>query len=309
MAIRADAASAVARPHDTDPAMGAQLGSAASRTDPARARQRPLPEPPPLTQHGPAHVIAMCNQKGGVGKTTSTINLGAALVEYGRRVLLVDLDPQGALSVGLGVPAQYLERTVYNALMERGTTLADVRVPTDIPGLDLVPSNIDLSAAEVQLVSEVAREQTLMRKLASVRNEYDFILIDCQPSLGLLTVNALTAAHGVLIPLECEFFAMRGVALLIETIEKITDRLNPRLQIDGILATMYDSRTLHSKEVVRSVVDHFGEQVFHTVISRTVKFPDATLAAEPITAYASTSSAAEAYRQLARELVARGAVA
>ena len=138
----------------------------------------------------------------------------------------------------------------------------------------------------MQLVGEVAREQILARVLRPVMDDYDVILIDCQPSLGLLTVNALTAAHGVIIPLECEFFAMRGVALLVETIDKITDRLNPRLQVDGILATMFDSRTLHSKEVVRSVVDHFGERVFHTVISRTVKFPDATLAAEPITTYA-----------------------
>ena len=169
-----------------------------------------------------------------------------------------------------------------------------------------MPANIDLSAAEVQLVGEVAREQILARVLRPVLDEYDVILIDCQPSLGLLTVNALTAAHGVLIPLECEFFAMRGVALLIDTIDKITDRLNPRLHVDGILATMYDSRTLHSREVVRSVVDHFGDQVFHTVISRTVKFPDATLAAEPITSYSSDHSGANAYRQLARELIARG---
>ncbi len=304
MAIRADAASAVARPHDTDSAMGAQLGGAASRTDPARARQRPLPEPPPLTQHGPARVIALCNQKGGVGKTTSTINLGAALVEYGRRVLLVDLDPQGALSVGLGVPAQHLERTVYNALMERGTTLADVRVPTDIPGLDLVPSNIDLSAAEVQLVSEVAREQTLMRKLASVRNEYDYILIDCQPSLGLLTVNALTAAQGVVIPLECEFFSLRGVALLVDTIDKVKERLNPQLEISGILATMYDARTVHCKEVFSRVVEAFGDTVFQTVITRTVRFPETTVAGQPITTWAPTSSGASAYRDLAKEVIA-----
>src|SRR3954454_17361788 len=193
---------------------------------------RPMPNfpiPQALPSHGPARIIAMCNQKGGVGKTTSTINLGAALVEYGRRVLLIDLDPQGALSVGLGVPAQNMDRTIYNALMERKTTLADVTVATDIPGLDLVPSNIDLSAAEVQLVSEVAREQTLMRILSSVRNDYDYILIDCQPSLGLLTVNALTAAHGVVIPLECEFFSLRGVALLVDTIDKVKERLNPAL--------------------------------------------------------------------------------
>jgi chromosome partitioning protein len=270
---------------------------------------RPLPDfpvPPPLASHGPARIVAMCNQKGGVGKTTTTINLGAALAEYGRKVLMVDFDPQGALSVGLGVPTHDLDVTVYNLLVERGHDVRDVIQPTRVAGIDLLPANIDLSAAEVQLVGEVAREQILARTLRPVIDDYDVIFIDCQPSLGLLTVNALTAAHGVVIPLETEFFAMRGVALLIETIEKITDRLNPRLEIDGILATMYDGRTLHSREVVRSVVDHFDDTVFHTVISRTVKFPDATLAAEPITSYASTHAGAEAYRQLARELVSRG---
>nr|WP_228266712.1 AAA family ATPase [Ornithinimicrobium ciconiae] len=262
--------------------------------------------PPPLDRHGPARVIAMCNQKGGVGKTTTTINLGAALAEYGRRVLLVDFDPQGALSVGLGIPTHQLDITIYNLLVERGHDVKDVIQPTRVTNLDVLPANIDLSAAEVQLVGEVAREQILSRVLRPVMDDYDIILIDCQPSLGLLTVNALTAAHGVIVPLECEFFAMRGVALLIETIDKITDRLNPALTLDGILATMYDGRTLHSKEVVRSVVDHFQDRVFHTVISRTIKFPDATLAAEPITSYASTHSGAEAYRQLARELISRG---
>ncbi len=273
---------------------------------------RPLPnfpQPEPLTSHGPARVIAMCNQKGGVGKTTTTINLGAALAELGRKVLLVDFDPQGALSVGLGVRANDLDLTIYNLLVERGNDVHDAIRTTRTPNLDLLPANIDLSAAEVQLVGEVAREMVLARVLRPVLDEYDAILIDCQPSLGLLTVNALTAAHGVLIPLECEFFAMRGVALLVETIDKVCDRLNPRLEIDGILATMYDGRTLHSREVVRSVVDHFGDRVFHTVITRTVKFPDATLAAEPITAYAPSHGAAEAYRQLARELIARGGAA
>jgi len=265
-----------------------------------------FPAPPALNSHGPARIIALCNQKGGVGKTTSTINLGAALAECGRKVLLVDFDPQGALSVGLGVPIQELDITIYNLLVERGHNVHDVIQHTGTENLDILPANIDLSAAEVQLVGEVAREMVLSRVLRPLVDDYDVILIDCQPSLGLLTVNALTAAHGVIIPLECEFFAMRGVALLVETIDKICDRLNPRLQVDGILATMYDSRTLHSKEVVRSVVDHFGDQVFHTVISRTVKFPDSSLAAEPITTYASTHASAESYRQLARELIARG---
>jgi chromosome partitioning protein len=273
---------------------------------------RPLPdfpEPPPLASHGPARVIAVCNQKGGVGKTTTTINLGAALAEYGRRVLLVDFDPQGALSVGLGIPTHELDVTIHTLLTERGHDVRDVVRPTKVDNLDVLPANIDLSAAEVQLVGEVAREQVLARVLRPVLDDYDVVLIDCQPSLGLLTVNALTAAHGVIIPLECEFFAMRGVALLVETIEKITDRINPRLQVDGILATMYDGRTLHSREVVASVVEGFGDRVFHTVISRTVKFPDATVAAQPITTYDAAHKGAETYRQLARELVARGGAA
>jgi chromosome partitioning protein len=262
--------------------------------------------PGPLAGHGPARIIALCNQKGGVGKTTTTINLGAALAEYGRKVLVVDFDPQGAASVGLGVNPHELDRTVYNLLMDRGVTLADT-VHHDVqPNLDVLPANIDLSAAEVQLVGEVARESVLARALRPAEQDYDVILIDCQPSLGLLTVNALTAAHGVLIPLECEFFALRGVALLIETVEKVRDRLNPRLQIDGILGTMHDPRTLHSREVLARVREAFGDKLLHSVIGRTVKFPDSTVAAEPITSYAPTHSGAAAYRQLARELVARG---
>ena len=265
-----------------------------------------FPVPARLPSHGPARVIAMCNQKGGVGKTTTTINLAAALAEYGRRVLIVDFDPQGAASVGLGISPHELDRTVYNLLMERDASIRDVVRPTAVPNLDLLPANIDLSAAEVQLVGEVARESVLARVLRPVLDDYDVVLVDCQPSLGLLTVNALTAAHGVLIPLECEFFALRGVALLIETIEKVRDRLNPRLEVDGILATMYDSRTLHAREVVARVHEAFGDTLLHTVIGRTVKFPDATVAAEPITQYAPSHAGAEAYRQLARELVARG---
>jgi chromosome partitioning protein len=270
---------------------------------------RPMPNfpiPQALPSHGPARIIAMCNQKGGVGKTTSTINLGAALAEYGRKVLLLDFDPQGALSVGLGINPHELDKTIYNLLLERNIPIDTVIRPTGVPNLDLLPANIDLSAAEVQLVSEVAREQVLGRVLRPVLDTYDVVLIDCQPSLGLLTVNALTAAHGVIIPLECEFFALRGVALLVETIEKVRDRLNPALEIDGILATMYDPRTLHSREVVARVVEAFGEQVFHTVIGRTVKVPDASVAAEPITTYASSHAGAYAYRLLARELIARG---
>jgi chromosome partitioning protein len=269
---------------------------------------RPLPriaEPRPVDRHGPARVIALCNQKGGVGKTTSTINLGAALAEYGRRVLLVDFDPQGALSVGLGVNPMELDRTIYNCLMERQVSVDDVLLKTNLPGMDLLPSNIDLSAAEVQLVGEVAREQTLKRVIAPVLDDYDAVLIDCQPSLGLLTINALTASHGVIVPLECEFFSLRGVALLIQTIDKVKERLNPQLELEGILATMYDGRTLHGREVLARVVEAFGDKVFHTVVNRTVRFPETTVAGEPITTFAPSSAGAGAYRDLAREVVAR----
>jgi chromosome partitioning protein len=269
---------------------------------------RKFPEPKKLKSHGPARIIALCNQKGGVGKTTSSINLGAALAECGRRVLAVDFDPQGALSAGLGVPT-HESLTIYDLLLSSGKDPFEAIQKTGVEGLDVIPANIDLSAAEVHLVNEVAREQILARVLRRVSDQYDVILIDCQPSLGILTVNALTASHGVLIPLECEFFALRGVALLIETIDKVRERLNPALELDGIVATMYDSRTLHCREVMERVVDAFGDQVLETVISRTVKFPDASVAATPITQFAPDHPAAEAYRQLARELVARGAVA
>ena len=264
-----------------------------------------IPEPKPLATHGNARVIAMCNQKGGVGKTTTTINLGASLAEFGRKVLLVDFDPQGSLSVGLGLNPHEMELTVYNLLMQPDVTLHDVVVPTGVPGMDLLPSNIDLSAAEVQLVHEVGREQTLMRVLAPALEKYDVVLIDCQPSLGLLTVNALTASDGVIVPLECEYFALRGVALLKGTIDKVKERLNPRLQIDGVLGTMFDGRTLHSREVMQRLVQAWGDTVFHTVIRRTVKFSDSTVAGEPITTYASSSAGADAYRQLAKEVLSR----
>ena len=293
--------------HDGGAEPGALFAVERTRSvDPAAARRkRPLVEPAPLQGHGPARVISLCNQKGGVGKTTSAINLGAALAEVGRRVLLVDFDPQGALSVGLGVQPHQLERTTYNLLMERDATLEETLLKTSVPGVDLLPSNIDLSAAEIQLVTEVAREQTLARVLRPVLPEYDFVLIDCQPSLGLLTVNALTASHGVIIPLECEFFSLRGVALLVDTIDKVQQRLNPDLVLDGILATMYDSRTLHGREVFQRVLDAFGDKVYDTVIARTVRFPETTVAGEPITSWASSSGGAKAYRDLAREVIAR----
>lgn len=266
---------------------------------------REIPEPASRTSHGPAKVIAMCNQKGGVGKTTSTINLGASLAEYGRRVLLVDLDPQGALSAGLGVPHYDLENTVHNLLVEPRVSIDDVLISTRVPGMDLVPSNIDLSAAEIQLVNEVGREQSLARALYPVLDRYDYVLIDCQPSLGLLTVNGLACSDGVIIPTECEYFSLRGLALLTDTVEKVHDRLNPKLSISGILITRYDPRTVNSREVMARVVERFGDLVFDTVITRTVRFPETSVAGEPITSWAPKSAGAEAYRALAREVIHR----
>jgi chromosome partitioning protein len=266
---------------------------------------RAIPEPRPLSEHGPAVVIAMCNQKGGVGKTTSTINLGAALAEYGRRVLLVDLDPQGALSAGLGVPHYELAHTVHNLLVEPRVGIDEVLIHTRVPDLDLIPSNIDLSAAEIQLVNEVGREQTLGRVLRPVLDRYDYVLIDCQPSLGLLTVNALACSGGVIIPTECEFFSLRGLALLTDTVDKVRDRLNPKLSISGILVTRFDTRTVNAREVMARVLERFGDLVFDTVITRTVRFPETSVAGEPITSWAPKSGGAQAYRALAREVIDR----
>lgn len=263
-----------------------------------------IPEPAPLAKHGPATVIAVVNQKGGVGKTTTTVSLGAALASFGRRVLLVDFDPQGALSVALGLNPHEVERTVYDLLSDSTADVRDVIRDTEDPNLDLLPSNIDLAAAEVRLVSEVGREHALTRAIAPVLSDYDYILIDCQPSLGLLTVNALTASNGLIVPLQCEYFALRGVALLTETIDKVRERLNPDLRIIGVVATMYDPRTLHSREVYATVIQAFGDLVFQTTINKTIKFPDAAVAGQPIELFAPGSAGAEAYRQLAKEVIA-----
>ncbi|KFI73125.1 sporulation initiation inhibitor protein [Bifidobacterium minimum] len=263
-----------------------------------------FPEPEPLTQHGPARVIAMCNQKGGVGKTTSAINIAGTLSQYGRRVLVVDFDPQGAATVGLGINANTVESTVYTVLFDPTIDPRTVICHTDFENIDVLPANIDLSAAEIQLVTEVGREQILAGVLRRVRDDYDVIIIDCQPSLGLLTVNALTAADGVIIPVAAEFFALRGVALLMQSIEKVQSRINPDLRVYGVLVTMY-TRTLHSQEVLQRIHEAFQNKVLHTVISRSIKLPDSTVAAAPITVYAPTHKTAKEYREVARELIYR----
>ena len=264
--------------------------------------------PPALSEHGGAKVIAIFNQKGGVGKTTSTINLGASLAELGRRVLLVDFDPQGGLSLGLGVNAHSLplEQTVYYALMTPTADIDQIVLKSSVAGLDFLPANRDLGTAETTLGAEIGGQQYLKRALAPLKEFYDVILIDCQPTMGQLTINALVASDEVIVPLQCEYFALHGFIELKGNIDKVRSFLNPDLKLVGILATMYDRKTLHNREVLSAILEKYPEDVFETIIAKTIRFSETTVAGEPITAYASSSGGAQSYRRLARELIARG---
>ena len=244
-------------------------------------------------------VIAIANQKGGVGKTTTTISLGSALSELGTRVLLVDMDPQGTLSVALGVHG--IEKTIYDVLRDAELGIEDVIVPTSA-NCDLVPSNIHLAGAEVELLNEPGREFILKGKLAAIEHSFDYILIDCPPSLGMLTLNAFTSANEVLIPVQAQYLAFRGMQLLLNTIDKVKARVNPNLEVMGILPTFFDKRTRHSKEVVEQLQEHYREKVINIPIPATIKFADTTTAGESILTFSSSSAAAAAYRRLAREV-------
>jgi chromosome partitioning protein len=246
-------------------------------------------------------IYAVAQQKGGVGKTTTVINLGAALAERGKRVLLVDMDPQGALTAGVGENPPAISRTIYDVLRDSALTLQEVVLKTAL-GMELVPANIDLAAAEIELANEPGRERILAEKLQPMAAAYDFVLIDCPPSLGLLTLNALTAATDVLIPVQTQYFALRGLDLLFGTIQKVRSRINPGLEIRGILPTMVDGRTIHSREVLQELRNTYGQQVCKTAIPQTIKIADAQVAAQPVQAFAPASPASEAYRDLAREV-------
>lgn len=255
---------------------------------------------------GATRVIAILNQKGGVGKSTTTINLGAALGEMGKQVLLIDLDPQGNTSSGLGIEKGELEHCIYDVLIDPDVSLTDIIIPDVCEGLDVAPATINLAGAEVELVAEMARENRLKEAIGAVRGKYDYVFIDCPPSLGLLTVNALVAADKLLIPIQCEFYALEGVTKLLDSMKRVKTYLNPALDIYGVLLTMYDGRTTLSKQVANEVRTFFDRLVFDAVIPRSVKVSEAPSFGQPITQYDPAGKGAEAYRALAKEVIRRG---
>lgn len=254
---------------------------------------------------GQTRIISIINQKGGVGKSTTAINLAAALGANGKQVLLVDLDPQGNSTSGLGINKATINKCIYDVLLA-DLPVTEAILPDICENLDLIPATINLAGAEVELVNEMARENRLKESLGSLRGKYDYIIIDCPPSLGLLTLNALVAADKLLIPIQCEFYALEGVTKLLESMKRVKSRLNPSLDIFGVLMTMYDSRTSLSKQVVDEVRGYFGPVVFDTLIPRTVKISEAPSYGMPINEYDPTGKGAVAYNELAKEVISRG---
>ena len=250
-------------------------------------------------------VIAVANQKGGVGKTTTCINLASCLAEAGKKVLLLDSDPQGNSTSGLGIDKNDLKQCMYDVLIKK-LPLQDIIVHTAWPSLDVAPSTINLAGAEIDLVNQMNREGCLKRALDLIKNDYDFVLIDCPPSLSLLTINALTAAHSIIIPIQCEFYALEGVTQLLNTAERVQEVLNPDLELEGILMTMSDNRTNLSNDVMNEVKEHFPALLYDTIIPRSVRLGEAPSFGQPINIYDPKSKGAEAYRALAQEVIADG---
>jgi len=254
-----------------------------------------------------AKVICIANQKGGVGKTTTAVNLSASIAVAEKKVLLIDIDPQGNSTSGMGFNKPGPKETIYDALL-RGTGIRETIQKTAIPFLDVIPSNTDLIGAEVELIQERDREKKLDRLIKEVEADYDYIFIDCPPSLGLLTINSLTAAHSVLIPLQCEYYAMEGLSQLLKTIQLIKQALNPKLKIEGILLTMFDGRNNLAHQVALELRSHFKDKVFETVIPRNIRLSEAPSHGKPVLLYDIHSKGAESYLNLAREVLADGKI-
>ena len=266
-----------------------------------KSTDTPAPDIPRVVPHPLPRIIAIANQKGGVGKTTTTVNLGASLAELGLRTLLIDLDPQGNASTGLGIENRGLEHSMYHVMLH-DEPLENVVEPTDVKNLFVAPASLDLAGAEIELVPAFSREQRLKRAIEAVIDDYDYVLIDCPPSLGLLTVNGLSAAKEVLVPIQCEYYALEGLGQLLRNVDLVKKNLNPELEMSTILCVMYDARTKLSDQVVSEVREHFGDKVLRSIIPRSVRLSEAPSFGQPITTFDSKSRGALAYRDAAKEV-------
>jgi chromosome partitioning protein len=267
---------------------------------PPRLRAIPAPAPAPAAEEGVmANVVALANQKGGVAKTTTTLNLGVALRELGHRVLVIDLDPQGNLTMSQGMNPDAIERSMFDVLVHR-IPISDVIHPVEV---DIAVASIDLAGAELALSALIGRERALEKALVEVRDRYDYVLIDTPPSLGLLTINAFVAADGVIVPVQCEYLSLRGLVQLENTLAMVRENLNPRVRVQGIVPTMYDGRTLHAREAIEILEEHFGDLVYETRIRKTVRYAEAPVKGSSVLKYDPSGPAAQAYRDLAKEVL------